>query len=67
MIVTLDAGECCKRLMAHSTIGNTRYSLVEECKRLGEGSDRENKAKGYSKYQKCEGKKVKENILLCTK
>ena len=41
-------------------IGNVHYSFAEECKRLCEYSERENRAKGCSKYKKHEAKyKVK--------
>ena len=49
-------------------IVNEHYSFAEECKRLYECNERENVAKGYSKYKKAwSWMQVKTKILLCTK
>ena len=52
MIGTPEADDCSKRKKSHSIIGNVHYSFAEVYKRLCECSDRENRAKGNSKYKK---------------
>ena len=61
MIGTPEIVDCSKRIKAHSMIGKAYYSFLEECKRLCECSDRENRAKGYSKHKKREAEcKIKQ-------
>ena len=52
MIGTPEVDECSKRMKAHSMKGNEYSSFAEECKRLCECSDRENRPKDYSNYKK---------------
>ena len=59
MIGTLESDDCSKSMMAHSMVCNAYYSFAEECKRLCDRSDRDNGAKGYNKYKKREGEKLK--------
>ena len=54
MIGTPEVDDCSKRIKVHLMISNVHYSFAEECKRLCECSDRENRTKGYSKYKKRE-------------
>ena len=63
MIGTPEVNYCSKRIKSHSMIDNARYIFAEECKRLCECSERQNGAKVYSKYKKCEAKyKVKQRF-----